>query len=98
MVIVETEGEPMRLPVLNNQEALHLVPQIDEKFRPVWEGLTPQHQAALALFFLPHRSSKDVLAPTRPRVIKWYCPFAGQKVFPSGHRYCINDYTGCVHG
>jgi hypothetical protein len=31
-------------------------------------------------------------------VIKWYCPFARQAVFPSGHRYCINVYTGCAHG
>jgi len=88
----------MKLSVLSNDEALQAVPRIDEKFRPVWEGLSPQRQIALALYFLPHRSSRDVLTPTRPRVIKWYCPFAGQKVFPSGHRYCINIYTGCVHG
>jgi DNA repair photolyase len=88
--------QTMKLPVLNDM--VHAVPRIDEKFRPVWEGLSPQHQAALALYFLPHSSNKDVLTPTRPRVIKWYCPFAGQKVFPSGHRYCINVYTGCVHG
>ena len=30
-------------------------------------------------------------------MIKWYCPFACQKVFPSGHRYCINVYIGCAH-
>lgn len=36
--------------------------------------------------------------PTRPRVIKWYCPFADQASFPSGHRYRINVYTGCSHG
>ena len=34
---------------------------------------------------------------TRPRVIKRYCPFADQRAFPSGHRYCINVYTGCDH-
>jgi len=37
------------------------------------------------------------LGVTRPRMIKWYCPFADQKDFPSGHRYCINVYTGCSH-
>jgi DNA repair photolyase len=31
-------------------------------------------------------------------VVKWYCPFADQRTFPSGHRYCINIYTGCTHG
>ena len=34
---------------------------------------------------------------TRPRIIKWYCPFASQSAFPSGHRYCINVYAGCDH-
>jgi DNA repair photolyase len=38
------------------------------------------------------------LTPTRPRIIKWYCPFAAQTTFPTGHRYCINVYTGCAHG
>ena len=51
----------------------------------------------MALYFLPHGSEKDVLEVTRPRVIKWYCPFADQRQFPSGHRYCINVYTGCEH-
>ena len=47
--------------------------------------------------FLPHGSKKDVLEVTRPRVVKWYCPFADQREFPSGHRYSINVYTGCEH-
>jgi len=38
-----------------------------------------------------------VLVVTRPRAVKWYCPFADQREFPSGHRYCINVYTGCEH-
>jgi DNA repair photolyase len=71
--------------------------QIDERYRPVWEKLPAEHQTALARYFLPHKSSKAVVGPTRPRVIKWYCPFAGQGVFPSGHRYCLNTYTGCAH-
>lgn len=71
--------------------------RVDPKYRPVWEGRTPQEQAALALYFLPHSSSKAALTPTRPRVVKWYCPFACQAEFPSGHRYCINVYTGCDH-
>jgi DNA repair photolyase len=74
-----------------------IVARIDEKFRPVWERLPPDHRTALARYFLPHKSSKESLAPTRPRLIKWYCPFAGQSTFPSGHRYCINTYTGCAH-
>ncbi|MHB1156105.1 MAG: SPL family radical SAM protein [Phycisphaerales bacterium] len=49
------------------------------------------------MYFLPHGSKKSSLCPTRPRVIKWYCPFANQRQFPSGHRYCINVYTGCSH-
>ena len=77
---------------------LGLVDRIDPKFRRVWDGLSIQHQAALARYFLPHRSTKPKLAPTRPRVLKWYCPFAHQEHFPSGHRYCINVYTGCAHG
>ncbi|GAG74831.1 unnamed protein product, partial [marine sediment metagenome] len=39
-----------------------------------------------------------VLGVTRPRVVKWFCPFADQQEFPSGHRYCINVYAGCSHG
>ncbi len=72
--------------------------RIDPRFRPVWVGRPPHEQAALALYFLPHDSKKALLAPTRPRLIKWYCPFAAQSVFPSGHRYCVNVYTGCAFG
>lgn len=71
--------------------------RIDVRFRPVWEGRPAAEQAALSAYFLPHRSARPVLGPTRPRVIKWYCPFAHQAAFPSGHRYCINVYTGCSH-
>ena len=74
-----------------------IVSRINEKFRPVWEPLPPDQRTALARYFLPHKSSKESLAPTRPRLIKWYCPFAGQATFPSGHRYCLNTYTGCSH-
>jgi len=80
------------------EEALALVGRIDARYRRVWDALPPRQQAALAMYFLPHRSRRDVLAPTRPRVIKWYCPFADQRVFPSGHRYVINVYAGCGHG
>jgi len=72
--------------------------RIDPRYRPVWEGRPTEQQRALYLYFLPHRSSQPALAPTRPRVLKWYCPFADQRTFPSGHRYCINVYTGCGHG
>lgn len=74
------------------------ITRIDEKFRPVWMNLPPERQVALARYFLPHSSIKPIIGPTRPRVVKWYCPFAAQCDFPSGHRYCINVYTGCAHG
>jgi len=73
------------------------IQRIDEKYRPVWTGRPPREAGALASYFLPHSSSKPVLGPTRPRAIKWYCPFAHQADFPSGHRYCINVYTVCAH-
>ena len=78
-------------------EALSLVGKVGPKCRPVWEGRSPEEQVALARYFLPHSSSKEVLSPTHPRVIKWYCPFASQADFPTGHRYCINVFTGCDH-
>jgi len=74
-----------------------LVARIDPKFKPVWDGLAFEPRRALALYFLPHNSQRDVLEPTRPRVVKWYCPFAAQCDFPTGHRYCINVCTGCAH-
>lgn len=74
-----------------------LVRRVHPKFRPVWEGRSLEEQRALALYFLPHSSQKDLLAPTRPRLIKWYCPFAAQCDFATGHRYCLNVFTGCTH-
>jgi DNA repair photolyase len=79
------------------KQALSLAARVDPQYRPVWEGRAPEQQAALALYFLPHHSAKATLTPTRPRVIKWYCPFACQSEFSSGHRYCINVFTGCSH-
>ncbi len=79
------------------EEGLAIARRVDPKYRPVWDGRAPAEQAALAWYFLPHGSSKPTLGPIRPRVIKWYCPFADQREFPSGHRYCINVYTGCEH-
>jgi DNA repair photolyase len=77
---------------------LELARRVDPKYAPVWQNKPAAQQAALARYFLPHRSAKDVLGVTRPRVVKWYCPFADQRHFPTGHRYCINVYTGCSHG
>jgi DNA repair photolyase len=87
----------MELFSANTDEGLALAQRVDPKYAPAWLGKTPQEQAALAMYFLPHGSKKAILCPTRPRVIKWYCPFASQNHFPSGHRYCINVYTGCSH-
>ncbi|MBN2473312.1 MAG: hypothetical protein JXB62_01790 [Pirellulales bacterium] len=80
------------------QRGLSLASRVHRKYRPVFDRLPDRERAALAFYFLPHRSAKDILEVTRPRVIKWYCPFADQRTFPSGHRYCINVYTGCEHG
>jgi hypothetical protein len=79
------------------EQGLALAARVHEKYKPVWEKLGPREAAALALYFLPHSSNKPVLSPKRPRMVKWYCPFADQRAFPSGHRYCINVYTGCEH-
>ena len=75
-----------------------LVARVHPHFKPVWDHLPTEDQLGLAAYFLPRHSSKEWLEPTRPGVIKWYCPFACQAAFPSGHRYCINIYTGCSHG
>lgn len=88
----------MRSSPPDRQQALALARRVGAKFNPVWSTRSQDEQVALSLYFLPHGSSKPVLAPTRPRVVKWYCPFASQSRFPSGHRYCINVYTGCAHG
>jgi len=82
---------------ISTPQALEIVARVHPKYRPAWDGRSPREQTALALYFLPQRSRKPLLGPTRPRVLKWYCPFADQSVFPSGHRYCINVYTGCSH-
>ena len=80
------------------ERGLSLASRVHRKYRPVFDELPERDRAALAFYFLPHHSKKDIVEVTRPRVIKWYCPFADQQTFPSGHRYCINVYTGCEHG
>lgn len=82
---------------LSKAQALALVARVAPKYKPVWDSRPESEQIALALYFLPHGSAKEELEPTRPRLIKWYCPFACQSHFPSGHRYCMNVYTGCEH-
>jgi len=74
-----------------------LIPRIHSDFKPVWDGLPDDQQLALAAYFLPWGSKKEQIGPTRPQVLHWYCPFAAQAVFPSGHRYCLNVYSGCSH-
>ena len=78
-------------------KGLSLAQRVHQKYRSAFDKLSERDRAAVALYFLPHASAKDVLEVTRPRVIKWYCPFADQREFPSGHRYCVNVYTGCEH-
>jgi len=87
----------MKLLGFDIEGGLGLADKVDPKYRPVFEALPPKDQAALAWYFLPHRSGKPILGVTRPRILKWYCPFADQQKFPSGHRYCINVYAGCGH-
>jgi len=79
------------------KKGLSLAGRVHPKYQPVFEKFDEADRAAVALYFLPHGSKKDVLEVTRPRVVKWYCPFADQRTFPSGHRYSINVYTGCEH-
>ncbi len=83
---------------ITRDEAMRLVERVHPKYRPVWDGRPPDEQAALALYFLPYFSKKGTLSPTRSHALAWYCPFADQRLFPTGHRYCINVYTGCSHG
>lgn len=81
----------------DTSKGLSLAARVHPKYQSVFDKLTETDRAAAALYFLPHGSKKDVLEVTRPRVVKWYCPFANQRTFPSGHRYSINVYTGCEH-
>ncbi len=83
---------------INIEQGLQLAERLNTKYKPAFDKFPPAERAALALYFLPHRSKKDILSVTRPRVVKWFCPFADQRQFPSGHRYCINVYAGCSHG
>ena len=81
----------------SNSSELGLLERLDPKYRPVFESASATDRVALTRYFLPHRSRKAIVGVTRPRVLKWYCPFADQRQFPTGHRYCINVYTGCEH-
>ncbi len=80
-----------------DDELRGLIARIHPDFKPVWDVLPEDQQLALAAYFLPWGSKKERIGPTRPRVLHWYCPFAAQAVFPSGHRYCLNVYSGCSH-
>lgn len=80
------------------EAGLELAARVHSKYKPVWDAREPRVAASLAWYFLPHKSSKSELGPTRPRIVHWYCPFAHQCEFPTGHRYCINVYRGCAHG
>ena len=88
----------MKLFSTDIEKGFDIVERVNPKYKPAFDKFTPAQQAALAWYFLPHKSNKQILGVTRPRVVKWFCPFADQKKFPSGHRYCINVYAGCSHG
>lgn len=87
----------MELFDIDIEEGLRLAEKVHSKYKPVFDKLPTDQRARIARYFLPHKSQKEILHVTRPRVVKWYCPFADQKNFPSGHRYCINVYAGCSH-
>lgn len=87
----------MRLFDIDIEDGLEIAERVNAKYKPVFDKFPPEQRVALAWYFLPHKSNKQILGVTRPRIVKWYCPFADQKQFPSGHRYCINVYTGCSH-
>lgn len=74
-----------------------VIERIDPKYRPIWRNRPRREQIALARYYLPLRSRKAQIIPSRPKIAKLYCPFACQTHFPSGHRYCINTFTGCSH-
>ena len=48
----------MRQTVLTDAEAMVLVSRVNPKFKPVWDKLNRQEQAALARYFLPWGSKK----------------------------------------
>ena len=67
-------GPPIDLP--------ELISRIDPSHKSVWDGISKRHQEALARYFLSCSSKGNALKPTRPKVVKWYGPFACQKQFP----------------
>jgi DNA repair photolyase len=75
-----------------------LVGRVDPRFRSVFADIPQHNQWAILRYFFHLGSSAGALQPTRPKLIKWYDPFADQRTFPSGHRYCLNTYVGCEHG
>ena len=87
----------MELLGLDIEGGLDLADKVDQKYRPAFDAFGDQDRAALAWYFLPHRSQKNSIGVTRPRILKWYCPFAKQSDFHTGHRYCINVYVGCSY-
>ena len=94
----DSQQEVVQHASIDHSLAGSLLKRLDSKYTAAFARLTEEEQYKVALYFLPHTSGKQTLTITRPRVIKWYCPFADQTVFPSGVRYCINVYTGCEHG
>ena len=71
MLVWEPYNQPVRSPKMNknptSQELRILVDRVHPDFKPVWDGLDQEEdRLALAAYFLPHRSRKQILAPTRP--------------------------------
>ncbi len=49
------------------EDGLEIAERVNAKYKPVFDKFGPAQQAALAWYFLPHKSNKQVLGVTRPR-------------------------------
>ena len=68
----------MRTKIPDFEHVLSMVERVYPAYKPVCDSCPLHYKIALALYFLPHKSSKEFLCPTPPRMIKWYDPFAWQ--------------------
>jgi DNA repair photolyase len=74
-----------------------LIGRVARRFRGVFADVPLLSQWAILRYFFHLGSAAGDLQPSRPKLIKWYDPFADQRSFHSGHRYCLNTYVGCEH-
>ena len=65
---------------------LALARRVHPKYRPAFDTLNEHDQAAVALYFLPHSSEKDVLEAIRRATEKRYVPF-----FAALYRFSLQE-------